>query len=72
MKFGDEIEMLRDYDGGRFRAGQTYTVGIGEPEDGKIMPGIAKTLCSDAADGEGPYAKRVESSDDQSTTDDEE
>lgn len=67
MKFGDEIKMLRDYDGGRFAEGQTYTVAIGEPEDGKVRPGIADSLCQPAADGEGAYAKQVNPS-----TDDEE
>ena len=69
MKFGDEIEMLRDYDGGRYAAGETYRVDVpGEPEDGKIRPNVAASLCREAADGDGPYARQVTDS----TTDDEE
>jgi hypothetical protein len=69
MKFGTKIRMLRDYDGGRFEAGEVYEVGMGEPEDGQIMPAIAKTLCGPAADGDGPFAEKIEeeTSDDDST-----
>jgi len=70
MQFGDEIKMLRDYDGGRYAAGATYTVDVpGEPEDGKIRPNIASRLCGPAADGD-PYATKIE--DDSPAPDDEE
>jgi len=70
MKFGDEIEMLRDYDGARYKAGDVYTVDIpGEPEDGKIRPNVAKRLCGPSADDEGPFARKI---DDSPTPDDEE
>lgn len=66
MRFGEQIKMLRDYDGGRFRAGQTYTVTVpGEPEDGRVTPGVADALCRPASDGEGAYAEQVDSTDDQ-------
>ena len=71
MKFGDQIRMLRDYDDGRYAAGSVYTVDVpGEPEDGKIRPNIAKTLCGPAKGEGGPYAERVDDEDD-STTDEE-
>lgn len=70
MKFGDEIKMLRDYDDGRFAAGNTYTVAVpGEPEDGRVTPGVARSLCCEAADGDGAFAERVE---EVTTTDNEE
>lgn len=61
MRFGDEIKMLRDYDGGRYAEGATYTVAVpGEPEDGRVMPNVAQRLCEPAQDGEGAYAKEVD------------
>ena len=69
MKFGDEIEMLRDYDDGRYAAGEVYRVDVpGEPEDGKIRPNVAKRLCGPAQDDGGPYAQKV---DDEPTATDE-
>jgi hypothetical protein len=65
MQFGDEIKMLRDYDGGRLPEGATYTVGTG---DGEITPGLARALCKEAADDEGAYAETITSD----VTDDEE
>ena len=64
MKFGKKIQMLRDYDGGRLSEGDVYTVGMGEPEEGKILPGVADALIQEAADGQGPYAERVDESSD--------
>jgi len=67
MQFGDKITMLRDYDDGRYAAGATYTVAVpGEPEDGRVMPGVAQSLCREANDGGGAYAKRVTDEDDDS------
>jgi hypothetical protein len=64
MRFGQKITMLRDYDGGRFRAGETYTVTVpGEPENGRVTPGVADALCRPAADGEGAYAEQVNATD---------
>jgi len=68
MRFGEQIRMLRDYDGNRFAEGETYTVAMGEPEEGKVAPGVADALCQEAADGEGPFAEQI---DDSSTTDEE-
>jgi len=68
MQFGEEIRMLRDYDGGRYREGEVYKVGMGEPEDGRVRPGVADALCQKAADGQGPYAEHI----DESSTEDEE
>jgi len=65
MQFGDQIQMRRDYDDGRLAKGETYTVGAG---DGEITPGLARALCQEAADGEGPYAEKITSD----VTDDEE
>jgi len=65
MQFGDQIQMRRDYDDGRLPEGATYTVGTGD--DG-ITPGLARALCKQAADGEGPYAEKITSD----VTDDEE
>lgn len=67
MQFGDEIEMLRDYDDGRLPAGATYTVGTG---GGQIPPGIADALCQPANDGGGAYAEKI--TDDRESTGDEE
>lgn len=70
MRFGDKIKMLRNYDGGRFTKGAIYTVAVpGEPEDGRVTPGVAGSLCKPAADGGGAYAEKVE---DKSTTDEQE
>lgn len=60
FRFGDEIKMLRPYDDGRYVAGEVYTVAVpGEPEDGRVMPGVAQSLCREGNDGRGPYAERV-------------
>jgi len=65
MRFGDQIKMLRNYDGGRYEAGAVYTVAVpGEPEDGRVRPNIAASLCREAADGEGAYAQRIDDTDD--------
>lgn len=65
MQFGDEIQMLRDYDDGRFAEGAVYVVAIpGEPEDGKVAPHIAQSLCRPANDGRGPRATKVTPTDD--------
>lgn len=71
MQFGDKIRMLRDYDDGRYAAGEVYVVDVpGEPEDGKIRPNIARSLCGASRDGQGPYAEIID--DDHSTDDDQE
>ena len=60
MRFGDKIRMLRDYDAGRYEAGATYIVAVpGEPEDGRVRPNIASSLCRDGSDGDGPYAEEI-------------
>jgi len=70
MRFGDEIKMLRDYDGGRYASGEVYTVAVpGESEDGRVRPNVARTLCREAQDGGGPYAERVDTTPDTDTED---
>jgi len=63
MKFGDEIRMLRDYDAGRYAEGAVYQVGIGEPEEEYVRPNVAESLCREAVDGDGAFAKKVTTDD---------
>lgn len=68
MQYGDEIRMLRTYDAGVGLVEGAVVEVAGSSGHGKATPGVARTLCQDAADGGGPYAERVE----QKSTSDEE
>lgn len=73
MKFGDEIRMVRDYDAGAGLVEGAVIRVAGSPGDGQVTPGMAETLCGPAADGDGPYAVKVQDEDDEvELTDDEE
>lgn len=68
MQFGDEIRMLRDYDEGVGMVEGAILTVTATPGSGQVTPGMAETLCGPAADGEGPYATKI----DESSTDEEE
>lgn len=52
--------MLRDYDAGDGLVEGAVVEVAGTAGDRQVTPGIAETLCGPAADGEGPYAQKVE------------
>lgn len=72
MQFDDEIRMVRDYDAGTGLVEGAIVQVAGSPGDGQVTPGMAETLCGPAADGDGPYAVKIQDEDDGVESTDEE
>jgi len=68
MQFGDEIKMVRDYDRGvgLVEGAVLEVAGSDDPEVGMVSPGLADALTQEANDGNGPYATRIETDDEES------
>lgn len=66
IKFGDQIRMVRDYDGGRLKEGEIYTARpVESVEDGELRSSLCRSLCKPGTDGEGAYAVLLDDSDEE-------